>query len=172
MCPQLRCVGVLGRESTSDAAPFCCEGLIERNWGAEMRFEQGSEGMALICFTSGTTGSPKAVVVSHRALHSQSLVKLAVCSYKFSDTYLHTAPLFHIGGMSSGLAMLMAGAKHVFFPKFSAKEVVRLVHAHNVTALIAVPAMIEDLRLQKRTMTSIETVLVGGGGMTKSQMVR
>lgn len=71
------------------------------------------DGSALICFTSGTTGRPKGVVLSHANLHVQSLAKLARVGYCREDVYLHLAPLFHIGGLSSLMAVLMAGASQV-----------------------------------------------------------
>jgi|APGre2960657404_1045060.scaffolds.fasta_scaffold23542_2 acyl-activating enzyme 14 len=74
-------------------------------------------GTAVLCFTSGTTGAPKAVALSHAAFHGQSLAKLAAAGYGPADVYLHAAPLFHVGGLSSAFAMLMAGAAHVLMPR-------------------------------------------------------
>lgn len=45
------------------------------------------------------------------------MAKLAVVGYSSADTYLHAAPLCHIGGLSSALAALLAGARHVFMPR-------------------------------------------------------
>ncbi len=59
--------------------------------------------------------------------------------------YLHAAPLFHIGGLSSALAMLMAGARHVFLPRFAPAEFLGAVAAMGVTSFIAVPAMVAAL---------------------------
>lgn len=49
--------------------------------------------------------------------HVQSLAKLAMVGYNHQDIYLHMAPLFHIGGISSALAVVMGGASHVFMPR-------------------------------------------------------
>lgn len=83
----------------------------------ELQLRQPDDGTALICFTSGTTGQPKGVALSHAAFHVQSLSKLAMVHYNRADVYLHVAPLFHVGGLSSAFAMLMAGAGHVFMPR-------------------------------------------------------
>jgi hypothetical protein len=45
------------------------------------------------------------------------MAKLAVVGYCRGDTYLHVAPLCHIGGLSSALAALLAGAQQVFMPR-------------------------------------------------------
>jgi acyl-activating enzyme 14 len=51
--------------------------------------------------------------------------------------YLHTAPLFHIGGLSSALAMLAAGARHVFLPRFDGGALLAAIGQHRVTSFIA-----------------------------------
>ena len=59
--------------------------------------------------------------------------------------YLHAAPLCHVGGLSSALAMLLAGARHVFLPRFDAAGALAAIQKEGVTAFIAVPAMVADL---------------------------
>lgn len=100
---------------------------------------------AMLVFTSGTTSAPKAVMLSHTAFHTQSLVKLALVRYGPTDTYLHLAPLFHIGGLSSAHAALMAGCTHVFLPRFAPGAALEAMDRHRVTAFIAVPTMLQDM---------------------------
>ncbi|KAF5825930.1 hypothetical protein DUNSADRAFT_5856 [Dunaliella salina] len=80
-----------------------------------LQLKAPADGAAIICFTSGTTGRPKGVVLTHAALHAQSLAKLATINYTATDTYLHLAPLFHVGGLSSAHAALMAGCGQVHY---------------------------------------------------------
>jgi acyl-CoA synthetase (AMP-forming)/AMP-acid ligase II len=61
------------------------------------------------------------------------------------DTLPRARPCLQVGGLSSALAVLAAGGRHVFMPRYSAAEAWRLVQQHQVTALIAVPAMVDDL---------------------------
>jgi acyl-CoA synthetase (AMP-forming)/AMP-acid ligase II len=78
--------------------------------------KMGSKTDALILFTSGTSGGSKGVRLSHRALLVQALAKLEEpCSY-CGDTALlaSTVPIFHVGGLSSCLAVLLAGGRLVF----------------------------------------------------------
>ncbi|KAH9747741.1 2-succinylbenzoate--CoA ligase /(peroxisomal) [Citrus sinensis] len=134
------------------------------------------EGAVIICFTSGTTGSPKGVVISHSALIVQSLAKIAIVGYGEDDVYLHTAPLCHIGGLSSAMAMLMVGACHVFIPKFESKSALEAVEQHCVTSLITVPAIMADLatliRVKKtwKGRDSVKKILNGGGGLSSELM--
>jgi len=103
------------------------------------------EDASFIIFTSGTSGPPRAALLSHSALDFQCQTKISSCGFRSSDVYLHAAPLFHIGGLCSALAMVSAGATHVFMPTFSAHEAMRLMLMHRVTSIIAVPTMVSDL---------------------------
>ncbi|KAJ4963223.1 hypothetical protein NE237_023162 [Protea cynaroides] len=129
------------------------------------------EGIALICFTSGTTGRPKGVAITHTALIVQSLAKIAIVGYNEDDVYLHTAPLCHIGGISSGMAMLMVGACHVLIPKFEAESAMKTIEQHHVSSLITVPAMMADLVSNRKHKSwkggeHVKKILNGGGGFS------
>ncbi|KAB2028683.1 hypothetical protein ES319_D05G112800v1 [Gossypium barbadense] len=149
------------------------EMLVEQSViNGSMNYSFAPEGAVIICFTSGTTGRPKGVVISHTALIVQSLAKVAIVGYSEDDVYLHTAPLCHIGGLSSAMAMLMVGACHAFIPKFEATLALEALEQHHVTSLITVPAMMADLissvrlkRIQKGC-DSVKKILNGGGGLS------
>ncbi|KAK7246147.1 hypothetical protein RIF29_41007 [Crotalaria pallida] len=135
------------------------------------------EGAVIICFTSGTTGKPKGVTLSHGALIIQSLAKIAMVGYSEDDVYLHTAPLCHIGGLSSALAMLMVGGCHVLTPKFDAKSAVEAIEQHAVTSLITVPAIMASLISivrHKKTWKGGETVkrILNGGGSLSLELIK
>ncbi|XP_039168427.1 2-succinylbenzoate--CoA ligase, chloroplastic/peroxisomal-like, partial [Eucalyptus grandis] len=118
--------------------------------------------------TSGTTGKPKGVAISHSALFIQSMAKIAICGYSENDVYLRTAHLCHIGGLSLAMAMLMAGACHVLMPKFEAKTATEVIEKHDVTALITVMAMVADLIsfLRLSTKNCVKKILNGRGSLS------
>ncbi|KAJ6980495.1 2-succinylbenzoate--CoA ligase [Populus alba x Populus x berolinensis] len=134
------------------------------------------EGAVIICFTSGTTGRPKGVIISHSAMIVQSLAKVAVVGYSEDDVYLHTAPLCHIGGLSSAITMLMVGGCHVLIPKFEASLAIEAIKQHCVTSLITVPAMMADLisltRLKEtwKGRQYVKKLLNGGGSLSAELM--
>jgi len=61
------------------------------------------------------------------------------------QVYLHTAPLCHIGGLSSAMTMLMVGGCHVLMPKFDAESAVGAIEQYAVTSFITVPAIMASL---------------------------
>ncbi|CAN6471085.1 unnamed protein product [Victoria cruziana] len=146
-------------------------GSVQKSQGPSVfDFRWSPKSIAIICFTSGTTGRPKGVALSHAALVIQSLAKIAVVGYNEDDVYLHTAPLCHIGGISSALAMLMVGACHVVMPKFSAELASQFVELHSVTSFITVPAMMDDLVSlsgNQRIGGCVKRILNGGGRLSQ-----
>jgi acyl-activating enzyme 14 len=77
----------------------------------DFELRQAPDGVALICFTSGTSGQSKGAMISHAALLGQAMTKVIMAGYNSMDTYLHTAPLFHIGGLSYAIALMSVGAR-------------------------------------------------------------
>lgn len=138
-----------------------------RNKGRGMRKAKGD--LVFLCFTSGTTSSSKGVMLTHSALLFQSFYKARICEYGSGDVYLHTAPLFHVGGLLSALAMFQIGAKHVFIGNFKAKEASKAIHEYRVSAMIAVPTMLSDLGFG--VYPSIQKILIGGGTINTLQRV-
>ncbi|KAL7528945.1 hypothetical protein ACHAWF_002777, partial [Thalassiosira exigua] len=140
---------------------------------------------ALILFTSGTSSSSgaKGVRLSHRALYVQARAKtLPPCGYdRDTDMVATTVPWFHVGGMSSALAVIMAGGR-MTFPAgkgrgFDPGPVLRSMtpdSSKDVTGaantLVVVPAMLHSLaahvarnrRRCPRSFPQVKLVLVGG----------
>nr|GFA39655.1 2-succinylbenzoate--CoA ligase, chloroplastic/peroxisomal [Tanacetum cinerariifolium] len=142
-------------------------------------------GQGVYCYTkmpfglknAGTTGKPKGVMLSHSALVVQSLAKIAAIGYSEDDVYLHTAPLGHVGGLSSALAMLMVGACHVLMPKFEAKSALEAIEKYNVTSFITVPAIMSDIISLIRTKDArkellMVTKILNGGGSLSDKLVK
>ena len=102
------------------------------------------EDLAVLGYTSGTSGKPRGAMLSHRAL----LANLEQCAALWptpvlpNDVVLLAVPLFHAYGLNPGLGLLTrAGATGVLVDHFDPAETLELISRHGITAVPAVPAM-------------------------------
>ncbi len=93
-------------------------------------------------YTSGTTGRPKAAVVSHRA---RSLLALAYGTeygcYAPGEVHLIVTPIYHGAGLSRALAPLLSGASIELHERFDAERIVNAFATGGITATFMVPTM-------------------------------
>jgi acyl-CoA synthetase (AMP-forming)/AMP-acid ligase II len=102
--------------------------------------------VVLQLYTSGTTGRPKGVLLSHRALLSLREAEHLVAEWSqwdTSDVSLVAMPLFHIGGTATGLIALYNGASAVIMQELDPAEVLKLIARYHVTRTFLVPAAIQ-----------------------------
>jgi len=106
---------------------------------------------ALICYTSGTTGSPKGAVLSHgNLLASAEAVRLA-WRWTTDDRLLLALPLFHVHGLAVGLhGTLLAGASAVLFDRFDVDRVLDAGRQQRATMFFGVPTMYARLAASPR----------------------
>lgn len=71
---------------------------------------------AIVLFTSGTEGNPKAVVLSHRNIQSNLYQIASRVDFGMHDTALNTLPMFHCFGMTGMILMVLQGIKTFFYP--------------------------------------------------------
>lgn len=97
---------------------------------------------ALILYTSGTTGKPKGVVITHNNILSQVQSLVTAWKWTSSDRILHTLPLHHIHGIINILTCaLYSGAQCHLLPKFEAETVWNKIIEGNLTLYMAVPTI-------------------------------
>jgi long-chain acyl-CoA synthetase len=103
----------------------------------------GGSDLAVLLYTSGTEGSPKGAMLSHRALianHMQIARVPAVIGP--DDVLLLSVPLFHAYGLNSGLgAVAFHAACGVLVERFEPASTLETIARHAVTAVVAVPSM-------------------------------
>jgi long-chain acyl-CoA synthetase len=105
---------------------------------------RGGEDIAVLCYTSGTAGVPRGVMLSHRALLSnvEQCAALKPAPVTASDRVLLVVPLFHAYGLGPGLLQVAAaGATAVLLESFSAEGALAACTEHRITAFVGVPAM-------------------------------
>jgi acyl-CoA synthetase (AMP-forming)/AMP-acid ligase II len=100
---------------------------------------------ALLGYTSGTTGRPKAVPLTHRALLISIRVAMAAWRWREDDVLAHALPLFHQHGLSGVHAVLAAGGTARIGSRFTAAGLAGAIRRHRATVLFAVPTMYQAL---------------------------
>ncbi len=124
---------------------------------------------AYILPTGGTTGAPKAVVLSHRNLMANACQLSCWSQGKpGEDTILAVIPFFHCYGLSNCLlSAVKMGATIVMHHRFRPASAVALIERHRPSALFAVPAMLSALNdivrhKKKCDLTSLKACISGG----------
>jgi acyl-CoA synthetase (AMP-forming)/AMP-acid ligase II len=101
--------------------------------------------LALLYFTSGTTGRPKGVALTHRNVVANSFHKTLACRLQPSDVFLCFAPFFHVAGTAPVLSLVWLGGTLVVLPAFDPAAVLDTIAAHGITVAMPVPTMLAAL---------------------------
>lgn len=136
--------------------------------------ETGMEELAMLPYTSGSTGNPKGCMHSNRNVQHgiQSVVQWF--GLREDDVLLLIAPMFHVVGLQSGMnATIERGATMIILPRWDRQVAAYTIHSCGVTAWPAVPAMAIDLiNLPDLDFYDISSLrLMYGGGSTLPEAV-
>ena len=122
------------------------------------------------------TGAPKGVMLSHANLMTSAMSYAGAGTSAPGRTALHTAPLFHIGGLSMLFASMLRGAKHVFVPAFDPSVVLDLLQREEVSDVFLVPTMLQALLDKMETeqvaLPGLERIVYGAAPITPSLLDR
>ncbi|MGB9378248.1 MAG: AMP-binding protein [Mycobacteriales bacterium] len=105
---------------------------------------RGGEDLALLIYTSGTSGTPKGAMLTHRALlaNLDQVSSIEPPVLRRDDVVLLVLPLFHIYGLNAGLGMVARhGATGVLAERFDATGTLELITRHHVTNVVGAPPM-------------------------------
>ncbi len=130
------------------------------------------EDTAILLFTSGTTGEPKAAVLRQRHLVSYILGSVEFMSAGEEEAALISVPPYHIAGIAATLSNLYAGRRVLQLPEFDAKKWVDLVRSESITSAMVVPTMLSrvvDHLLSEGSdsagLPTLRAISYGGGKM-------
>ncbi|MGK0441309.1 MAG: malonyl-CoA/methylmalonyl-CoA synthetase [Pseudohongiellaceae bacterium] len=120
--------------------------------------------LAAILYTSGTTGRPKGVMLSHGNLAANAFTLKAIWGFTAADVLIHALPIFHVHGLFVACHCVMAaGASMLFQPNFDATQVASVLPKASV--LMGVPTfytrLLADAALDVSTCQSIRLFISG-----------
>ena len=122
-----------------------------------------------MCYTSGTTGHPKAALYSHRStlLHAYAAALPDVMCISARDAILPVVPMFHVNAWGIPYSAAMTGAKLVFpGPCLDGKSVYELIEAEKVTFAAGVPTvwqvLLTHMQADKLRFSTLKRTVIGG----------
>jgi fatty-acyl-CoA synthase len=143
------------------------QGFLARGGAVAPRDAQaGPETPLLICYTSGSTGVPKGVLLSQDALAWNAANSADMHDLTPDDIILTTLPLFHVGGLNNQTTPgLHAGCTVVLHPKFNVDAAFDAIERERVTLTVLVPAQLDMLmasaRWQSADLSSLRMITTG-----------
>jgi len=127
------------------------------------------DAIAVLLFTSGTTGAPKAAVLRHRHLVSYILGSVEFGAAGEDEATLVSVPPYHVAAMAAILSSVYAGRRIVQLESFSAEQWVQTARAESITHAFVVPTMlgriVDALEAGPEGLPSLRALSYGGGKM-------
>lgn len=162
--PALREIIVLGERAPDGcrpAAEFISEHAARQDCGAGA----ARESIACILYTSGTTGQPKGVMLSHGAILATVFPTAARTGLTASDSLLSTLPLFWVAGLViRALPTLAAGCTLIVAETFTVDAVIAALQRHRPTALHLRPPQVGQLLAHPHFSPALLANVRRGGG--------
>lgn len=129
--------------------------------------------IAILLFTSGTTGAPKAAVLRHSHLVSYILGSVEFMGAGEDEATLVSVPPYHIAGIAAMCSSVYAGRRIVQLPNFDAESWINLVVKEEITHAMVVPTMLARIvehfgERGNEKIESLRAISYGGGKMPRS----
>ncbi|HBZ72854.1 MAG TPA: AMP-dependent synthetase, partial [Deltaproteobacteria bacterium] len=149
------------------------EALLGRALGASPReadWPMDPDAIAILLFTSGTTGAPKAAVIRHKHLVSYVFGSLEFGGASEEEASLVSVPPYHIAAMAAVASSVYAGRRMVQLPNFSAEAWIEAARHERVTHAFVVPTMLGRIvnaleQDRGNGLPALQALSYGGGKM-------
>ncbi len=145
-----------------------------RPYGGDAALSDGDP--AQLYFTSGTTGAPRGVILTHGNVKVHACAAMAELGLHAADCWGHFAPMFHLADAWATFAVTLAGGRHVFTPRFEAGAVLDVMEREGVTITNLVPtmlnAMVQHPSMPQRRFPKLRRILSGGAPIAPALVQR
>ncbi len=123
-----------------------------------------------LMYTSGTTGRPKGVMLTHANLAWKNYAHITEFGFTAADIGLACGPLYHVGALDLiTTTMIAVGATTIIHRAFDAARVVDEIEASRVTCVWTAPAMVRAIldvpAVEQRDLSSVRLIIAGGEKM-------
>ncbi len=145
----------------------------ESNTTDDLTPETHADDLSMILYTSGTTGDPKGVMLTHRNIMSNYHGFANVLHFGQEDTFLCILPLFHTFAMTViAFAALNSGGKVVLYPQFAPQKLMEALVKEKSIILVAVPPMLQLMARMAPPQVAenhqLRVVVSGGGPLPRT----
>ncbi|KIL45072.1 AMP-binding protein [Jeotgalibacillus soli] len=155
-----------------DGADIFYNELIDRSVGSYNKPAIHEDDIALMLYTSGTTGRPKGVPRSQKNEYSAAVAHVIQNQYCDGESTLGTMPLYHTMGIRSLLSIALLNGKYVVLPDFDAKEALELLSSEEISSLYLVPTLYHDIlshqSFDQYDLKKLRKIGYAGASMTTS----
>lgn len=162
----------LARACISTSAPAGWTPLAELRRAAKTpaRANVTGDDIHRLMYTSGTTGRPKGVMITHANLAWKNLAHLVEFGITSADLGLACGPLYHVGALDlTTTTLIAAGATIIIHRLFDAAEVIDEIERSRVTTVWLAPAMVNAIMalpdIEQRDLSSVRLIINGGEKM-------
>ena len=157
-----------GRGGPQPVGTLSLQDLLKNSSRSFKAVERDPDDPAVLLYTSGTTGKPKGVILSHRNFSSQCEMVDKIMPLLANDKVVLVLPLFHVYALSNGLVSgIHSGVTLSLIPQYSPSKLLQNIEKVKSTVLIAVPTMYSHLlqlaRTRKTAMPKSLRLCVSGG---------
>ncbi|MFC1851623.1 long-chain-fatty-acid--CoA ligase [candidate division CSSED10-310 bacterium] len=171
-CPDLKTVIEIGQSPASGHVSFAT--LMADSSNNPVLDQSAPEDLAFIFYTSGTTGNPKGVLLSHKNVLADKDGIAGALHLPAGKTILIFLPMFHVNAMLTSYYSIEGGFQIVLRKGFSATEFWEVVSTYKVNFWSAVPAvyqiLLSDPGSQKYDLSSLEFGICGAAPLTEETM--
>ena len=135
--------------------------------------ERGGEDLAVIMYSGGTTGAPKAVMLSNLNINAESICDATMIRQVVPGaTVLSILPLFHCFGLGVCIhTPLCRGMGCILIPAFSHKQFADIIRKNEPNFIVGVPTLFEALintKLKSKDLKSVTAVICGGDALNQT----